>query len=191
MVFDADTTASNAEAVDFNEVGHCLQWCRERAGIDALYLTAAQAGLHADRLHVGDRDVPRGAFAFWTGGSDGAGHIVIGLGNGQLRSTDAGGPGRVATVPGVEWFDQHWTSLSYLGWADNVNGITVPGVGDDMPLNDADKAWLAALADANKGPSAQDIAKAVWQFTVNKSGTTAKAVVEGLFRYLTKQGIKF
>jgi hypothetical protein len=140
MVNTAEQTARNAEALDANVVGTCLMWCRERAGIPALYGTAAIAAAHAQRIHR-DLDVPRGAFAFWTGGSDGAGHIAIGLGNGVVRSTDAGGPGRVATKP-VEWFATNW-HLTYVGWADNVNGVTVPGVGDDM----ADPATQQKLDD--------------------------------------------
>ena len=138
MVNTAEQTARNAEAISANKVGMCLQWCRERAGIPALYGTAAIAAAHAENLHR-SLDVPRGAFAFWTGGSDGAGHIAIGLGNGVVRSTDAGGPGSVANKP-VEWFATNW-HLNYVGWADNVNGVTVPGVGDDM----ADPAVQAQL----------------------------------------------
>ena len=140
MVNTAEETASAAEAISTNVFGTCLKWCRERAGIPALYGTAAIAAAHATNMHH-DLNVPRGGFAFWTGGSTGAGHIAIGLGQGIVRSTDAGGPGRVATKP-VEWFATNW-HLTYVGWADNVNGVTVPGVGDDM----ADAATQQTLAD--------------------------------------------
>ena len=176
MVNDAEITARNAEASSTNIVGTCLKWCREKAGIPALYSTAAIAAEHATDIHR-DLGVPRGGFAFWTGGSSGAGHIAIGLGQGIVRSTDAGGPGRVANKP-VEWFATNW-HLTYVGWADNVNGVTVPGVGDDMPLNDADKAWiLQAIQDnaPDPAPSPGDIAKAVGALFVRSESRTQTGV---------------
>lgn len=178
MVNSAEETARNAEAVHTNRVGFCLQWCRQRADIPALYGTAAIAADHATNIHR-DLNVPRGAFAYWVGGSDGSGHIAIGLGNGVVRSTDAGGPGRVADKP-VEWFATNW-QLTYVGWADNVNGVTVPGVGDDMPLNDADKAWIVqAIKDnspiAPTPPSAGDIARAVGALFVRNESKTQKGI---------------
>ena len=178
MVNTAEQTARNAEAIDFNPVGLCLQWCRERADIPAFYGTAAIAAAHATDMHH-DLDVPRGGFAYWTGGSDGAGHIAIGLGNGVVRSTDAGGPGQVANKP-VEWFATNW-HLTYVGWADNVNGVTVPGVGDDMPLNDADKAWIVQAIKENtptppQPPSPGDIAGAVGAHIVREASGTRKAL---------------
>ena len=63
---------------------------------------------------------------YWTGGSSGYGHIAISLGNGKVRSSDAGGSGSVATVPlGSIARDWH---LDYAGWADSINGYTIPGV---------------------------------------------------------------
>jgi hypothetical protein len=177
VVNTAEQTARNAEASTTNKLGFCLQWCREKAGIPALYGTAAIAAAHAEDLHR-DLNVPRGGFAFWTGGSDGAGHIAIGLGHGVVRSTDAGGPGRVADKP-VEWFATNW-HLTYVGWADNVNGVTVPGVGDWFAM--ATEAELRAIvreeiaANAPVPPSPGDIAKAVLAGIVREATATKKAL---------------
>jgi len=74
----------------------------------------------------GDRRPPVGAAVYWTGGSSGYGHIAISVGDGKVRSTDAGGEGRVKTV-GVDWATKAW-GLRYAGWANSINGYTIPGV---------------------------------------------------------------
>lgn len=134
---DAEATAKNAEASTSNGVGMCLQWSRERANIPALQPDAATAWKHAVHRHVGDRNPPRGAMCYWTGGSKGYGHIAVSLGGGMIRSSDSGGAGRPATVP-LRWVEDNWR-MPYAGWADNVNDRVIPGVGasddggDDVP----------------------------------------------------------
>ncbi len=138
MVRDAEATASSAEASTSNDPGYCLQWSRERASIGALFPDAATAWRNAMHRHAGDRHPPRGAMVYWTGGSHGYGHIAVSLGGGQIRSTDAGGAGRVATVD-LSWPEYKW-GLTYAGWADNVNDQVIPGVGgsEDDPLANYD-----------------------------------------------------
>lgn len=142
MVRNAQETASNAERSTSNDVGMCLQWSRERAAIASKYPDAATAWKNARNRHPGDRNPPRGAMVYWTGGSKGYGHIAVSLGGGKIRSSDSGGSGVPATV-GIDWPTQHW-GMPYAGWADNVNSVTIPGVGsggssgedDDMPQYD-------------------------------------------------------
>jgi hypothetical protein len=134
MVRDAEATARNAEGSTSNGVGMCLQWSRERAGIPALFPDAATAWRNAFHRHKGDRDPPRGAMAYWLGGSQGYGHIAVSLGGGRIRSSDANGPGRPATVP-LAWVEDHW-GMPYAGWADNVNDQVIPGVGNEMTEDD-------------------------------------------------------
>jgi hypothetical protein len=166
MVNTAEQTARNAEAATTNKVGMCLQQCRTWANIPALHGTAAIAAAHAMNMHR-DRDIPRGAFAYWTGGSSGAGHIAIGLGGGLLRSTDADGAGRVATRD-LAWFDSNWPDLAYVGWADNVNGETVPGVGDDDMADAATQQKLDDILTAAR--------EAVSQIGRLRSAETDRAV---------------
>ena len=174
MVFTAEQTATNAEHATTNRVGMCLQQCRTWAGIPAKWGTAAIAARNATDMHR-NRDIPRGGFAYWVGGSSGAGHIAVGLGNGLLRSTDADGPGHVATRS-LDWFDTNWPDLIYVGWADNVNGVTVPGVGDWFDM--ATEAELRAIvreeiqANVPVPPSPGEIAAAVWSFVVRKATKT-------------------
>jgi hypothetical protein len=126
---DAAQTTRSAERVRWNQPGYCLNWARIRAHIPARYPDAATAWRHASDKQRGDRTPPAGAAVYWTGGSQGYGHIAISVGHGRVRSTDAGGEGRVATVP-VGWPVRHW-GLNYAGWSDSINGYTIPGVGKD------------------------------------------------------------
>lgn len=127
MVNDSETTARNAEATSSNDPGMCLQWSRQRAAIGSRYGDASTAWRNTNDRHPGDRNPPRGAMVYWTGGSQGYGHIAPSLGGGKVRSTDAGGKGRVATVD-LGWVESAW-GLPYAGWAWDVNEITIPQTG--------------------------------------------------------------
>lgn len=157
-VRNAEQTAQSAEQQTTNDPGMCLQWSRQRANIAALFPDAATAWRNAFNRRAGDRNPPRGAMVYWLGGSKGYGHIAVALGNGKVRSTDAGGAGKVATRD-LGWFEANW-GLPYAGWADNVNDVAIPGVGgggkddDDMPYRDWPKADKDALT--------KDVADAVW-----------------------------
>ena len=86
--------------------------------------SAAAAWAAACYRRPGDRHPPRGAPVLYTGGSHGFGHIAMALGDGTVRSTDAGGRGHVATVP-LDWPERHW-GLSYVGWAADLEGTVIP-----------------------------------------------------------------
>lgn len=124
MVYDAETCARNAVADQTNQVGYCLQQTREWCGIPAVYGDAATAWRNTNDRHAGNRNPPRGAPVYWTGGSHGYGHIALSLGDGTIRSTDAPDSGRVGTVD-LDWPEKHW-GLSYAGWAWDINETTIP-----------------------------------------------------------------
>jgi hypothetical protein len=141
VVYDAETTARNAEKDATNHPGYCLQQCRIWAGIGPMYPDATTAWRNTNKRHPRDRGaIPRGAPVYRTGGSSGYGHIAISLGGGKVRSTDAGGRGKVATRQ-LSWFDANWPSLNYAGRAEDINEVRIPGTGrggrggedDDMP----------------------------------------------------------
>lgn len=104
-----------------NEPGMCLREVRTAHGIPAVHAGAADAWRTATGRHPNDRRPPRGATVFWTGGSNG--HIAISLGDGRIRSTDAGGKGRMGTVD-LDWPRRQW-GLTYVGWAEGYNGHSV------------------------------------------------------------------
>lgn len=143
MANDSETTARNAEQTHSNDAGMCLQWSRQRAAIASRYPDAATAWRNTINPHPGDRKPPRGAMVYWTGGSQGFGHIAPSLGNGNVRSTDSGGKGKPATVD-IGWPERNW-GMKYAGWAWDVNGVTIPKTGgggdDEMELSDEITKW--------------------------------------------------
>jgi len=142
MANTAGQTAKNAEADKANAPGMCLQQTRIWAGIDAKYPDATTAWKHTNDRHPGDHNPPRGSAVYWTGGSKGFGHIATSLGKGKVRSTDAGGKGRVATVS-IAWVNRNW-NMPYAGWAWDINEVTIPhtasggggGTDEDEGLDD-------------------------------------------------------
>lgn len=63
-------------------------------------------------------DAPRGSIVYWTGGSEGYGHVCFALGGHMELSVDvlAGRPGVPGVVP-FDWFRDHWPNLVYRGWS--------------------------------------------------------------------------
>jgi hypothetical protein len=151
MVFSAFVSARNAENDRINEPGMCLQQVRTWCGIGAKYADATTAWKNTNDRHPGDRsDIPRGAAVYWTGGSKGYGHICLSLGNGKVRSTDAGGRGRVATVD-IAWVERTW-GMPYAGWAWDINEVTITHAVKDTGWETVRAALLKTLdSDAAKG----------------------------------------
>lgn len=135
MVYSAPVSARNAENDRVNDPGMCLQVVRMWCGIGARYSDAATAWRNTNDRHPGDKtNIPRGAAVYWTGGSKGYGHIALSLGNGKVRSTDAGGRGRVATVD-IGWVERTW-NMPYAGWSWDINEVTIP-----HPTPEKDTGW--------------------------------------------------
>lgn len=141
MVYSAERSARNAENDRFNDPGMCQQQVRIWSGIPARYPDAATAWRNTNDRHPGNRNPPRGADVFWTGGSSGHGHVAKSLGGGKIRSTDAGGRGKVATVD-LGWVERNWHQ-TYAGWAWDNNEVTIPHTPPkpkDMPNPNIDAA---------------------------------------------------
>jgi hypothetical protein len=115
---------SDAENDTTNEVGMCLKQTRIWYEIPSKYGDAATAWYATKYYKQGDRNPPRGAPVWWTGGSSGYGHIGMSLGNGKVRSTDAAGSGKVGTKD-LSWFENNW-GLTYKGWSADVNDVVIP-----------------------------------------------------------------
>ena len=74
-----------------------------------------------------DRDIPLGAPVFWSNPGK-AGHIAIYAGRGLVRSSDAGGRGRMGTRP-LDWFVRNWYPRGeFLGWTEDTGGVLIPGL---------------------------------------------------------------
>src|SRR6478609_1572093 len=136
--FNREQVAQRALASTTNVPNTCQLWSREKAGapsvgdFDGDRAADAEDGWKqepAKYKHPGDRRPPRGTSVYWTGGSNDNGHAAVSLGPNSagvymIRSTDAGGRGRVATVP-LSWVEQNW-GLTYAGWSETKSGWYIP-----------------------------------------------------------------
>lgn len=114
----ASQAIAKARATASWAVGMCDNFVANMYGYSSSgYTTAIRnwQATPASLRHPGDWNAPAGALMYWAGGSTGAGHVAISLGNGSIISTDATGPGVVAQVnartPTDKWGE------AYQGWA--------------------------------------------------------------------------
>jgi hypothetical protein len=102
--------------------GLCLQRVRICYGIPALAADAIGAWNIAQTKHrvTDPTSIPRGFPVFWSGGSDGHGHIAISAGGGKCWSTDIERPGFFDYVDITE-IRAKW-GLTLLGYTEDLNG---------------------------------------------------------------------
>lgn len=100
-----------------NQVGKCLWECQEIYPTNHWYPSAWSQWQNAKKRHNGKK-APVGAPMYYRGGK--YGHVVLYVGDGMVRSTDAGGSGKMATVP-IEWFQRAW-GYEYVGWSEDLGG---------------------------------------------------------------------
>lgn len=136
MVNSATQAVKNANATKTNRPGMCQQQTRTWLGggsagdVDSDGDADAVDGWKSEppRARHTDKRPAVGAPVAWSGGSGGFGHraLCVGYSGGkaQIRSTDAGGRGVVATKD-IDWFEQHW-GLHYLGWSETISGQSIP-----------------------------------------------------------------
>lgn len=132
MTYTRSEVVNRALAARTNVPGTCYLWTRTMAGSPAVGdvdrdgdADAVDGWKATKRRHAGDRNPPAGVPVFWSGGRNGYGHAAVSLGGGKIRSTDAGGSGKIATVD-LGWVEREW-GLTYLGWSDDLNGVVIPG----------------------------------------------------------------
>ena len=133
MVFDREEAALRAEASNSNVPDTCQLWTHVIFGTpsvgdyDGDGAADAEDGWKSEPAkykHPGDRNPPRGVPVSYLGGSHDNGHRAVSLGNGKIRSTDAGGRGVPATVP-LDWPEKVW-GLKYVGWSETCDGVVIP-----------------------------------------------------------------
>lgn len=109
--------------------GMCLRWTRTQYGIAGGTPDATTAWRNTRKRGTGRP--PAGVPVFWTGGSHGFGHVAISDGEGYVIGTDAPTRGRIGRAS-IEWITNVW-GLTYGGWADDLNGVTIPGAPAPKP----------------------------------------------------------
>ena len=137
----AKIATDNAKRYTSNSPGMCLKYTRTWLEIASYYGDAATAWKHCKKRHPGDRNPPKGAPVLWTGGSHGYGHAALSMGGGKIRTTDATSSGQTSTQD-LSYPERVW-GLTYAGWAEDLNTVTIPYLGavapaptpevDDMP----------------------------------------------------------
>ena len=116
-----------------NRVGMCLWECQEIYPTGHWYPSAISQWQNAKHKHTNTK-APIGAPMYYRGGR--YGHIVLYVGGGMVRSTDAGGSGRMATVP-INWFQRAW-GYEYLGWSEDLGGVM-------LEFDEAKRVYVAKL----------------------------------------------
>jgi hypothetical protein len=111
------------------KTGECLMRVRMLFGIDSKWPTAAEAWRKAENRHPVKTDadikaIPRGVAVYWTGGEDGDGHIALSDGLGVCETTDFVNSGGFGTAH-ITDIAKRWTLLHLVGWAPEINGVTI------------------------------------------------------------------
>lgn len=109
------------KAKQTNRVNMCLFECQEIYPTNHWYRDAWTQWKQAKQKHTSQHNIPIGAPVYYQGGD--YGHVVLYIGNGHVRSTDAGGPGKMATVP-LEWFERAW-GYEFAGWSEDLGGMNI------------------------------------------------------------------
>jgi hypothetical protein len=149
----ADEAIDNANRYTTCDAGYCLKYVRTWLEIPSAEPDATSAWNSAIGKHPGDRNPPRAAPTFWTGGSSGHGHIGLskqGDVNDQMfRGTDMTTTYHISNQQ-LEWVENHW-GLHYAGWAEGFNGVRIPyldggGAGESGGSQwDHGKVWTESL----------------------------------------------
>jgi hypothetical protein len=108
---------ANAQKVTSWAVGRCDEFVARMYGFGSSGYATAVANWQqtpGSLKHAGDWNAPAGSLMYWSGGSTGAGHVALSLGNGNIISTDAHALGSVGTIPARTPTDK-W-GHPYLGW---------------------------------------------------------------------------
>lgn len=101
------------------------------------------------------KEAPAGALVWWTGGSEGAGHVGISDGKGRIFGTDLPDTGRLGRFP-IDKVTDEFTLLVPAGWTfphfgmaagDNRRPPKLPDKADDLPHERIAKRLIEAAQD--------------------------------------------
>jgi len=158
--------------------GYCLQWVRTCFDVGSHFGSASDAWEGADYKHPTERGsaVPRATPCYWTGGSQGYGHIALGVGKGYCLSTDAGGAGKVAKVK-IDLLTARW-GLNFRGWAEDVNEVRVKNPQAGQPAEGFDRIRISAVGPGKNNKDVHAVKKALRQKMGNEYDMNFETFVE-------------
>ncbi|HKE71920.1 MAG TPA: hypothetical protein VKB55_21855 [Nocardioidaceae bacterium] len=117
--------------------------CYHIAARDGSAAAAWEAAEFKHRVEDGDQ-VPRGVPYFWTGGSEGNGHVVLSLGDGWCLTNDFVRDGKINRAK-INDITKGW-GQNARGWTEDVNGVKVIRVNAPVrPAKGWDRVRLGAL----------------------------------------------
>lgn len=168
------------------EPGFCLRFVRTAYGVDARFLSASEAWRNANFKHSvkSGMQVPRGAPVYWTGGSQGFGHIAIATGNGRCWSSDAGGSGLTGKVS-IDELTKRW-GINFEGWAEDVNGVRVYDAGKSQKPS---SNTVVRLKQVQPDPR-EDVRQVQRALKRKLPKETKDLAVDGLFGAVTQEAYK-
>lgn len=104
----------------------CKQETREAYSVDSDGSKSATVAWYRTdhRLKVTGDHAPRGALLWWTGGSDGNGHVAIADGQGNAWSVDINRAGYWDRVP-FRRISEKWYRLTFAGVSLDIDGVQV------------------------------------------------------------------
>lgn len=109
----------------------CLVFSRMAFGVGPKYPDASQGWYNATYKHPGTATPPAAVPVWWTGGSQGHGHVAVSDGNGYCYSSDILRYGKIDRVP-IALINQKW-GLPYKGWTEDINGVRVYSLPPQFP----------------------------------------------------------
>ena len=124
------------------EVRECYRILVSRSG------SAAEAW-HNARIRHPETDpgsIPRGVPVYWTGGSEGFGHIAITTGDGGMWSTDIIRSGFFDRT-GIRKVSLKW-GLRLVGWSEDLDGVRVWKDGKAVGPAHVERAFALTAAEA-------------------------------------------
>lgn len=128
---DAPKTPAQAIATErkwaadhtFVGVGYCLKNQRTAFGVGPLYMSASESWGAADVKHrvSSGKACPRGVLVYWTGGSQGYGHIALSVGGGLCLTNDFAGAGYFSAAR-IDDITSRW-GQTFGGWSPFCNDV--------------------------------------------------------------------
>lgn len=114
--------------------GMCLQFTRTCFGIGPKWASAQEAWNRNTHKHPTSslKNIPIGAPVFFKSPNHNFGHVAIYLGGGKIRSSNSRANNRVFTVAVSSYTNAGYT---FLGWAEEINGVEIPGLNPPSTWN--------------------------------------------------------
>jgi hypothetical protein len=173
--------------------GLCLKFVRSCYDIPALYPSAAAAWQGAEFKHreTDGNKVPRGVPYFWTGGSQGFGHVVISAGGGKCWSNDVQIAGGISLVS-INDITRRWRQ-SPQGWTADINGVRMwsPPQLREIDISDLVRAFERDPAREQGGTTPGAKAEVCrFERALSKKGYLDARFIDGSFGTKTVEGLR-